>query len=194
MRGMSLAALIALVLIGCSSSSKYMAPSSNPEIGPPPAGKARIVFIRPSSYAGNYVPTILDGNAQFVGDAVKKSKFAVDVAPGEHTFVIWGEGTRPFKANVAAGKTYYIEVSSGMGLWSASFTLWAIKPSMDNWGDLQGWLAKMRTMEPNMSAGRAYVNSRSEDARSVVQKGLGAWDKYDAEERNERSVAPDDGV
>lgn len=185
--------LVGLLVAGCGSSSAFMKPSEAKEIGPPPAGKARIVFIRPSGYAAAAVPTILDRNANFVGDLVARSKFAVDVDPGAHVFILWSESTRALKANVAAGKTYYVEAAVGMGMWTASVTLRAIKPSSEHWRKLDEWMARTQTMTVDTAAGQAHVDKRKADAKDVVRKGLERWEDNDEEEIRTRTLGPDDG-
>ncbi len=189
----AIAALIA-VATGCAATSPYMKPNASP-VGPASADLAQIVFIRPSGFAKGVTITIIDSQGHFIGEATPEGHFAVLVPPGEHTFISWGEGTHSLKANVAAGKTYYVEVSPSMGMWQARFHLKAIKPSTKNWGELGAWLKNTMPHEVLQTQGQAQtVDSRRADADEAIQKGVQRFTEYTPEEANERTLAEADGV
>src|SRR5262249_5559500 len=80
-------------------------------LGPPPAGKARIVVFRPDSFGGSIGrswPVKLDGQA--LGDVKAGSFVYADGAPGRHVLSLEMfdfPGVSRQGISVAAGSTYY---------------------------------------------------------------------------------------
>jgi len=181
---------LALFMLGCGP--KYMVPVQPPQALAANSGSATIVFIRPSSYAGGE-PAVLDGRGNFLGCLPGESRFAVVVSPGEHTFIVWHEGTPALVAQVEAGKIYYVELSMIWG-WSGRARLFAVGPNRKQWNELPEWLSETEdiTLAPN---GREkFIADHDHDLQEVVAKGIGNWGEYDAEARGLRSLTPADGV
>lgn len=90
-----------------------------------PTDKATIVFIRPGKFVGAAIAVpVFDttqDEAKFIGIIDPGAKFAYTVPEGEHLFAttIFGgqAGVRLYKANVAAGKTYYFRAHIIDGIW-----------------------------------------------------------------------------
>jgi hypothetical protein len=181
-----------LSVTGCTASSEFMRPAT---AGVPPAAgeQAQVVFIRPSGYAGAIKTTIVGGHGEFLGDSLAESYFAVSMPPGEHMFIAWAENTAVLRANLAPGKTYYVEVSPKMGAWSARMHLMALKPGSENWGELQSWLAASSRLEPDRQAGQSYLAGRQDDVAERLRRANEALTEYTPEELAERTLGPDDG-
>ncbi|WP_394835405.1 DUF2846 domain-containing protein [Pendulispora rubella] len=189
---MKLFLLLAMVLfVGCSAHSDYMQAGTPP--APPTAEAATVVFIRPSGYAGGQLMTVLDANGRFLGDSLPKSYFSVKVPPGEHVFVVWGENTGALRANVVGGKTYYVEVSTKLGMMSARVHLLALTPRHENWKELPEWLKESKPLSPNEAAGQAYLAKRQEAAQERIRRAREILTEYDANELAARTILPQDG-
>jgi hypothetical protein len=157
------------------------------------ADKAVVVFMRPSGFGAALAQTILDDKGRFLGDALPSSRFAVKVPSGEHTFIVWAENTGVLKANLAPGKIYFVEVSLSMGFGSASAELLAIKPSTENWAELDEWLADTDVFEPDEPRGQAYLASRQEDVDDRIKSAREKLAGFDAEDLAVHSLGPADG-
>lgn len=63
-----------------------------------------------------------------------KREFAVALPAGRHVLVVWAENTEALLADLAPGRTYFVEVSMKMGFWSARAHLYGITPRSPSWG------------------------------------------------------------
>lgn len=185
-------ATLALMLTGCSATSQYMVKAKSHAIDRSP-DMATVVFIRPSNYAAAQLTTILDSKGRFLGDALPSSYFAVKVPPGEHVFISWAENTAALRANVAAGKIYFVEVSSKLGWMSARMHLLALGPNTDNWKHIDEWLGECTPYAPDEAQGQGYLKKRAADTGERIDRALDALSKYDAAELAERTLVPTDG-
>jgi hypothetical protein len=159
----------------------------------PAADQATVVFVRPSSFGGGLKQTILDGKGRFLGEALPSSRFSVTLPPGEHTFIVWAENTSAVKANLAAGKIYFVEVSLSMGALSARADLVPVKPGSEAWGKLEGWLADTDAFDPDASGGQAYLAGRKEDVDERIKRAREHLANYDAEDLTAHTLGPQDG-
>ncbi len=196
MRKLLVLAIVATGLAsGCSATSQYMVPRAGAKVGPAPAGAAQVVFLRPSSLAKGIACVILDADGTFLGDSVPSAYYSVTVKPGAHTFVAWSEGTHAMKAQLAAGKTYYVEISPAMGVWSARFHLKAIKKGSPEFAKLEETLADLTYHEVKVQEGQAgIVDARKADADETIKKGVARFAEYNAEEAAERTLVASDGI
>lgn len=184
--------VIATSAMGCSATSKYMTPAGHaPIAGAPDA--ATVVFVRPSGYAGNIRATILDNKGRFLGDSLPSSYFAVKVPPGEHVFISWAENTGALRANLAAGKIYFIEVAPKMGALSARVHLLAITPRSSSWKKLDEWMSESHAYVPDEPRGQGYLTSRDRDVAERIRRGNEALGSYTRDEISERTLTPEDG-
>jgi hypothetical protein len=186
--------VVALTTTGCSASSDYMRPLERPRAIQPKPDAATIVFIRHSGMAAGIVTTILDGRGRFLGDSTSSSYFATHVPPGQHVFIAWAENTAALRADVAAGKTYYIEVSPSMGALSARMHLLAITPKSESWPKRQEWMGDSTMLEANEPAGQAYLRGRGEDVAERIRRANEAIKGYSPEDLAERTIGPADGT
>lgn len=106
--------LIVLVALTIAASLLWVLGASAEPLGPPPAGKARIVVFRPDSFGGSIGrswPVQLDGQA--LGDVKAGSFVYTDRAPGRHILSLEMfdfPGVSRHSISVAAGSTYYFRV------------------------------------------------------------------------------------
>lgn len=146
-RGVLAVVVLAACAMGCSGTLASMQ-----EVGPAPRlerGTARIVFVRPSGYASGFAFKLIDIQGQWQGDIQAESKLTIDVRPGKHIYVLWAENTDAIEIVAAAGRTYYVEVASKMGVWAGPRChLLALTPQSDNWSRLGEWLERTKEYVP----------------------------------------------
>lgn len=138
-----------VVLGGCAGHSDFMTKAPSSYASTVTTSTATIVFFRDAlvGYAVNIA--ILDHAANFLGDAVARSDFSVQVPPGRYFFVAkGGEGADAVQAEVAAGRVYYVRVVPRLGMWLARVELDPIKPGEREWARLGRWLSDTKHLTP----------------------------------------------
>jgi hypothetical protein len=194
MRQLLIVSVFAVIAQGCAATSPYMIPKKGGTLGAASGDKAQVVFVRPSSFAKGIACAILDADGTYLGEAVPAAYFPVTLKPGSHTFVAWSEGTHAMKADLAPGKTYYVEVSPSMGVWSARFHLKAIRKGTPEYDQVKEWLAESTMHEVKLSEGqKEIVDARKADADETIKKGVARFAEYNAEEAKERTLTVADG-
>ena len=114
--------LIVSLTLACAE-SKWMAPANGPADLRAKPGLARIVFIRESvDVSGTLVP-LMDGAGHFIGELPIASCVGVDVAQGQHRFITLTQPMAALSAEVAAGRTYLVEVLVRFGTRTPRFLL-----------------------------------------------------------------------
>jgi hypothetical protein len=178
--------------LGCTGTSPYMAPAAH---GAPEASEdaATVVFVRPSELGGADRVTIIDGKGRFLGETMPASYFATKVPAGEHLFISWGENTSAVKANVVAGKVYYVEVTAPNGPRTPFVYLQAATLRSPAYGKVESWLAKSKPLTPDEARGQADVQSRSSGVSRAIARGNKVLANYDASELAEHTLTPEDG-
>lgn len=91
-------------------------PSGPIAIGPAPAGKAQIVFWRPSTIVGVAIPCNVHEAEPVVGKLAAGKYFVRVVDPGVHDFMVQSEAKDRLKLEVEDGETYYVKCSISMGI------------------------------------------------------------------------------
>jgi hypothetical protein len=128
-----LAAALTMVLLMVSAMPIASAAIRNPHMraatdqNPRPAeGKAMVVFVRPSGY-GNVTAASLfltsDDGLIPLGIVYHHEKYAVQLDPGAHRFMVNGSRAMFLDADLEAGKTYYVQLRSEIGPGKAKFQL-----------------------------------------------------------------------
>jgi len=182
-----------------------MAKSEQSEVAPAP-DKALVIFMRSSIVVGAYsapvidadVKTIVNGETKtedkMVGILSMYSKVAYQAEPGEHTFISTAGSGRIAKANLIAGKTYYILVRPNWGM-SPSFSLRPLRADptaevcLDS-PDFESWL-KTSFYEPTEEA----LSWMKENRDSIIEKKtdlLRKWETLPNEEKVALTLLPTD--
>jgi hypothetical protein len=116
--------VFSLFLVSCGGSN-YMALSTAKVQATPEM--ATIVFYRSTKFGGGIKSAIFDvtnpQKTEFFGSLFSRSKIAVQVPPGDYTFMVMGENADFAYASVEAGHIYYIAVMVRMGFGKARFSL-----------------------------------------------------------------------
>ncbi|NUO53821.1 MAG: hypothetical protein HOV80_33670 [Polyangiaceae bacterium] len=186
--------ILAFLVSGCAASSDYMRPLEVPRMPAPSSDRATVIFVRPSSFAGSLLVTVLDDKGQFIGDALPSSWFFTSVEPGEHTFISWAENTAALRAKLAPGKLYFVEVDVKLGALSARAHLKALGPKSEAWEERDAWLRDSTQLEVDAPSGQAYLDGRREDVEERIRRAHDALAKYSPAELADRTLAPADGI
>jgi hypothetical protein len=185
-----LVAATTIALGGCAGRSDFMtkAPASAAPVAPA-ANSATIVFIRDSGFAYAVNFAIVDQAGNFLGDAVSRSHFAVQVPPGRYFFFArGGESTDAMQAEVAAGFLYHVRVIPRMGMWLAGVELDPIKPGEKEWPRLTTWLARTNHLSPLIPKVPVGVSDALPDWAAK------AWAALSPAEQVTRTLVPTDGL
>lgn len=192
-----------LLLLACTSQAfageTLMAPANQEP--KPEAGKALVVFMRPSFYGGGIASSVYeapDGEDRFLGVLRAKEKLAYQVDPGAHRFMVVGENADFLDANVEAGKTYYVLISPRPGVWKARFSLLPLHNDQSedysiNTADFREWVAKTHYIELNPAAEAWYAENKAsvdEKKADYLQK----WNRMAPADRAELTLRTEDGV
>jgi hypothetical protein len=180
----------AALLGGCAGHSDFMTKAPSSYASTVKADLATIVFFRDSAlgFAVNFA--ILDQSANFLGDAVARSDFSLQLPPGRYFFVAkGGEGTDAVQAEVAAGSAYYVRVVPRMGVWQAGVELDPIKPGEPEWPQLSSWLEKTNHLAPLVPKAPLRLSDSS-----LPDWAAKAWSALSPSERVAHTLAPTDGL
>jgi hypothetical protein len=180
---------------GCfGTSANYMTAMRPPQAIAAPPDQAMVVFVRPSKMAYAVSANILDETGRFLGDIPAEGHFAVPIAAGRHTFVIWAENTDALTAELLPGKIYFVEVYASMGAWSAHMHLRAIKPSLGSWAQRDGWMLSTTQYTPDLAAGQANLAGKVEAVQERLRRGNEHLAKYQGADLDLHTLAPTDGI
>jgi len=183
--------LVAAVLTGCGASSQFMKPARSVAKAPP-ADKALVHFLRPSNYAKANLISLFDGEKAFLGDALPKTYWVKAVEPGEHWFLAHAENVSAVKAELEAGKSYYLVVRPYMGVWDVRANLTALTPESEDWGKRQAWLDSSTPHTVDAVAGQAEMDA--EEIAEKLAEGQAAWKELNEADRTKHSLRPADGI
>jgi hypothetical protein len=181
-----------LALAACSGSSKYMTKEQSTAPMAPAAGKALLVFVRPSNWGWDVTFTVVDGKGEFVCQVPAKGHVLHNVAPGKHRFLLWAGNTAVVDCEVAAGRTYVIEVEARWGSWSARGHLMPVKPGGEHWAQLDEWLGNTTRWTATPEFAAKWKSDKGEGVAKQMQQADETWAKYTAEEKEARTLRPGD--
>jgi hypothetical protein len=173
------------------------APASGPITAA--ADSATVVFLRPwpGEVLGdfNVAIAVLDQDGNWLGDAIARSLFSVQLPPGEHMFVSWSTNTAAIMATLSAGRVYYVELYGKASFVGEPETaMEALTPRNSDWKNLPDWLSGTRRLVPVPAAGKPYFEGRKQDAATRVNAARENWAGYNAGEKRLRTLEAEDGV
>ena len=172
-----------------------------PDIPPPPADKAQIVFLKPTRGAfGALIAGIYSmdgGTRQLLGVLDKESRIAVDVAPGRHRYMANMGGFAHFlDAEVEAGKRYFVVARF---VYAQGYQLRPVRPGTA--GDFDA--GQPAFTEALASTAIREVNPKTlawfakHDAKAIAKsqaKGEETWARKTDAERAELTLRPGDSL
>lgn len=170
--------LLSLFLAGCAGSSNYMrdVPEGARSYAPE-SGKALLVFMRPSSLGFAVQSSVFDitsGEPEFIAIVSAKTKFAHNVDPGQHRFMVISESADFMDATLEEGKTYYALVTPRMGAWKARFSLRPLHRVELGTDEFQGWYDDCRWVE-NTPQAEQWAEQKTSSVKSKQAGKLAKW-------------------
>jgi hypothetical protein len=133
---------------------------------------ALITFVRARSYAGKSVFHIWD-SMDYVGTIIGGQYIQKEVAPGEHMFIVHAQNWAYIKADLEAGKKYFIVLNTAPGFTHAAAIPVPITKAQTKYGqsDIDNWMTTLTPMIPNPQSAPAWVAERKPQVEKAVAKG-----------------------
>ncbi|MBA3847521.1 MAG: hypothetical protein H0X45_12875 [Planctomycetes bacterium] len=177
-------AALAISSTGCGG-ARFMARDDGAPRSPP-AGKALVNFIRPSSWASGETVPIFDG-ARLVGNVQGTMIFPHVCEPGAHWFFADQGRVSAVHADLLADKTYDILVDAEAGTWNSDVLLHPVTPDFERRGRIAEWDATLprHVFAPDDEATR-YEGKRSA-AMAAIQAGLSGGGEDDRVKKLEKT-------
>jgi hypothetical protein len=177
---------LALLVSGCAGTVRHMREiPTGSTIGAPEAGKAMVVFMRPSGFGfgiQSSVFEIQDNKLSLAGIVAAKAKVAYQVDPGQRLFMVVGESADFMSADVLPNKTYYALVTPRMGIWKARFSLKPIHNNELNTNEFNSWLDDCKWVEKTPDSD-SWVLSNMSSLQSKRSEYYPEWLKKPETER-----------
>jgi hypothetical protein len=148
----------------------FVCPVQNLAAEPPTPDdtSAVVYFLRPSAF-GKAVSFALWDGEDVIGVVKGKQHIAYKTTPGTHYFLIHAQNWEIIKAELAAGKTYYIVVRPVMGFTSAAVNMTVEDP---NNPDIPKWIRKTKVRNYQAAWLERYKQGgdRLADIQSALEK------------------------
>lgn len=143
----------------------------------PTAGKAIVVFIRPSRRGGGVQSVVYDvteDSPTLVGIVSARRKVAYEVAPGKRRFMVVSESADFADATLAGGKIYYVLVTPRMGMWRARFSLKPVHAAERESSRFNSWL-RSATWSVNTASSHQWSSANMPSVRKKKSQYLPKW-------------------
>lgn len=157
--------LMVVPLAACSSS--YMR-DAGPSAAPGP-DEAKVVVYRSSIVGAARTFPVYDGE-ELLGFSEASSYFESLRKPGHHLFVAWGESDGVVHAELAPGKTYYLEFYPRMGFFSAGAGLAAVPATPEQCTRLDKLLGGLSHRELIPERGAEWEEKHREKEARLVSR------------------------
>ncbi|MGZ4958016.1 MAG: hypothetical protein ACXV7J_02080 [Methylomonas sp.] len=171
-------------LSGCTSALMQKSTLDNTSMPSAKAGKAQIVFMRPSTYAEAFQASVFDlkhdqnqlSEDTFIGMISASTKVLYDAEPGFHLFMVAGESADFMQANLKAGETYFALVLPRMEGRSAHFSLKPLHSNELLSDDYADWF-ESTVWHENTTASRQWGADNWTNIQDKKAKYLGKWQR-----------------
>jgi len=170
----------------------------------PQSGQALIVFMRPKPSFGRKFLTddsgeiisihdVTSSETKFVGVLERSTKICYDVAPGEYTFMVYGEAADYMKATVSAGKTYYAVLWPRTGFTKARFSFQPLRRSDLADEEFSQWNSGTFLVK-NTPKSEEWAKKEAEKIEKKHMKYWPDWTNLSLETRNTMTLDSEDGI
>lgn len=179
--GLIVVSIIALAqLTGCASPNMKL---SQPvaAVAQAPQDKALVTFIRPSRLGFAISAAVYD-DEKFIGFVPYQTRLDYLAEPGEHIFMVVSEAADFMKADLLAGKQYYVKVVPRMGAWRARFSILPVHKGDLSSEQVQQWISEA---QPVQNIDEAYTWAE-ENQPSVLKKKEVYFEKWMKKEESAR--------
>ncbi len=157
------------------------------------SGQALVIFLRPSGYGAWNHALIFDEKGALVAQSITHSAVGVTLSAGHYFWTVIGSSlgrlgqSRGMEANLAAGRTYYVEVGAKPG---AVTDLYAHAPRMPSWAQHDEWMANVEPYE--LASNQADFDH--DDIVGLIEEARERFSELNDEYRRERTLYRDDAV
>lgn len=183
---MKLLSAFLLLSVGCTSTSYMRDARRSPPPGP---NESKVVVYRTAVLGGvdNFpIFEYLDDDSKLLGFTETGCYFEYRCPPGRHFFLTWGEGNAFIDADLAPGRTYYIQAWSKFGLLSSRPGFAPVAPDSADMRELAKQWPELRCRELDPAKAASYEyrkEGRVQEARAA----------YKAGEKPAEPLTPDEG-
>jgi hypothetical protein len=136
----------------------------------PAAGTATVTFIRSQGFAKEMAFGIWNQD-RFLGSLTGKSCFAVELPAGDHTFVANSRYHAGLKAELEAGKRYYVLVEASMGWSQANLDFSPVQSDVAQ-SKIDSWIGACAQLELDTAAIDDLIRKRLDAAFPYVQDAV----------------------
>ncbi len=176
--------LASMLLMAAAAQASKPDKSATPAIK---AGQAQLVILRDSvvnARKATYVYETTSGEPRFVGIISNHHKLVLDLAPGEHVFMIGNLPLCDFlKATVRADKRYYTMVVSR---WPEGFSLRPVRHGGDGYTYENEEFKK--ALQTTTLAGRAPDSVIKEEMKNAQESYKAKWEQWQNKVPEQRAV------
>jgi hypothetical protein len=130
--------LLVTLFFGCAGSSQYMSTAATPPPAGPSPDKALVYIMRPSGM-GFAINFQIYHSDELIGLSQAKSFFTYECDPGTHMFLGIAENKHGLKAELEAGKTYFVLTQVKMGAWKARMAMIPVTAGSEWWDKVDGY-------------------------------------------------------
>ncbi len=160
--------LLMALFFGCAGSSQYMSPAGTPPPASPSPGKALVYIMRPSGmgFAINF--QIYHGE-DLIGLSQAQSFFSYECDPGTHMFLGMAENKHGLKAELEAGKTYFVLTQVKMGAWKARMAMIPVNAGSAWWDKVEGYKTSLKYIAADKAKLEAWKAAHAIKADAVLK-------------------------
>jgi len=162
-RSLAIVFCATLVLLGGCAAAP-MKPARFEAAAPP--SEAIVTFVRQSVYLGDGIHLYLWDGDKFIGTLSAGTLVQYRVAPGPHVFMANSENWSYVKADLQAGKHYFVKANMFPGVLTMRSVL-APVPNTDE--RIKTWPTKLKVMEVVPETKEKYIQEHTPSARTALQ-------------------------
>ncbi len=190
--------LLALPVFASGCASSLMTPAPTQQVKAPSADKATVVFMRSSFVAGAIRAELFEvnnGDLKFIGVLANGTKIAYETSPGEKVFMTYGVAADFMKANLSAGKTYYVIARPNWG--TGGFAPTPIRQDASaqystKSDDFKNWVADTELVVPVPEASTWFKENKPK-MQEVYTTYWARFQTKSPDQMAERTMHPEDG-
>ena len=156
--------LTVLTLSGCASSMMHKVEPVGLESQP---DKALVTFMRPSFFGGAIQFGIWDSD-NFIGVLSAGSSVQYLAEPGDHVFLGRAENWSYVKAELEAGKQYFVIGRVFPGVWKARVALDPVNNGDEDVANIEKWQKELTPTAINAEQREAYITPRLEQVKTAL--------------------------
>ena len=198
MKKLVLLTLVLSMLSGCITTYQFVEPQTSYDVEGIKPNMAQIIFLRPSKgVMGAFNAVVFDITGEqrnLIGVAPAKSKFAIDIAPGDYKFLSAnGLPAHVMDLSVESGKQYYVLVRP---IYGNGFQLRPIKHGIGGEFDFknpkfESWKTTTKVAVKAPGADEWYEKFASQIDKTQM-KALEVWSEKDDAQRLLLTLLPED--